>query len=399
MASAPTDCKLVNNSYTFTKDEMMGHSNCLKLVDTDVDKGLEMYCYNSCNNDSSDIVKRTRGVVFKGDEVVFAGFPYVNEYVSKAENIEELKQQIDFDNFTFFNSYEGTLIRVFHVDDKWYTTTHRKLNAFKSKWAGKNSFGECFKTGILGYDLEYEKFLDSLDKDNSYLFLVLNNIENRIVCMPPKGHSVIHVGTIKNGTLDLTDDIGISKPEQLNFSNFDELSDYVDNISYEEYQGVIMFDGFNQYKLINETYHDLFKIRGNEPSIKFRYLQIRSDKNMVNDIYYLYPKFADKFDEYEDTLKRLAREINNNYVRRFIKKKYVIVPKEQYEVMKTCHTWHLQDRERNRISLNKVENVINDQTPTSLNRMIRKFIEENKEISEDTKLVRPRAKSDAYPCV
>jgi hypothetical protein len=49
--------------------------------------------------------------------------------------------------------------------------------------------------------------------------------------------------------------------------------------------------------------------------------------------------------------------------------------------------------------LNKVSDVINKQTPTSLNRMIRKFIEENKEISEDTKLVRPRAKSDAYPCV
>ena len=118
MASAPTDCKLVNNSYKFTKNDMTEFSSFLKLVDTDVDKGLDMYCYNSCNNDSNEIVKRTRGVVFKGDQVVFAGFPYVNEYVSKAEDIEKLKQKIDFDNFTFFNSYEGPLIRVFYFDDK-----------------------------------------------------------------------------------------------------------------------------------------------------------------------------------------------------------------------------------------------------------------------------------------
>jgi hypothetical protein len=398
MESGSSGNKLVNNSFTYSKSDIIEFSNFLKLVDTDTEKSLDMYCYNSCDNNSNDIIKRTRGVVFNNDNVVFAGFPYVNEYVLGDEN--NLESQINFENFSFFNSYEGTLIRMFNFDDKWYVTTHRKLDAFRSKWAGKTSFGDCFKNGINQYEnLEYDQFLESLNKDHGYLFLVLNNNENRIVCMPPKGNTVIHVGTIKDGELDLEDDVGVEKPQKLAFSSYSELTDYVQNISIEEHQGVIMFDGFNQYKLLNQNYQELYKIRGNEPSIKFRYLQIRGDTEKVNDIYYLYPKFADKFDEYEDTLKRLARQINNNYVRRFIKKKYVIVPKEQYEVMKTCHEWHLQDRERNRISLNKVSDVINKQTPTSLNRMIRKFIEENKEISEDTKLVRPRAKSDAYPCV
>ena len=52
-----------------------------------------------------------------------------------------LESQINFENFSFFNSYEGTLIRMFNFDDKWYVTTHRKLDAFRSKWAGKTSYG------------------------------------------------------------------------------------------------------------------------------------------------------------------------------------------------------------------------------------------------------------------
>ena len=189
-------------------------------------------------------------------------------------------------------------------------------------------------------------------------------------------------------------DVGVERPKEIEFESFQSMTDYVEGISIENYQGVIIFDGNVQYKILNSNYVELFNIRGNEPSIKFRYLQVRNNVKHVNDIYYLYPRYADKFDEYEDILSRLARSINNNYVRRFIKKKYVIVPKEQYQVMKECHEWHLQDRERNRISLNKVTDIINQQNATSLNRMIRKFIEENKEYTENTSLVRPRARSD-----
>ena len=140
---------------------------------------------------------------------------------------------------------------------------------------------------------------------------------------------------------------------------------------------------------MNTDYLELFNARGNEPSIKFRYLQIRMDEKQTNMLYFLYPRFADTFDEYENTLYEIAQQINSNYIKRFIKKKYVTVPKEEYTVMKACHSWHLEDRERNRISLRKVIELLNEQTPTSLNHMIRHF----KSISK-TQAKRPRAKSD-----
>jgi len=66
------------------------------------------------------------------------------------------------------------------------------------------------------------------------------------------------------------------------------------------------------------------------------------------------------------------------YVQLFIKKKYVTLPKEQYTIMRSCHSWHLEDRVKHRISLRKVIELMNKQEPTSLNRMIRSYIQESK---------------------
>ena len=88
----------------------------------------------------------------------------------------------------------------------------------------------------------------------------------------------------------------------------------------------------------------------------------------------------------------IAKNVNNNYIRRFIKKKYVTVPKEEYLVMKAAHTWHLEDRSKNRISLRKVIELLNEQPPTNLNKMIRRHNSEKDENGEVKK--RPRAKSD-----
>jgi hypothetical protein len=48
-------------------------------------------------------------------------------------------------------------------------------------------------------------------------------------------------------------------------------------------------------------------------------------------------------------------------------------PKEEFRVMKECHNWHEEDRPMNRISIEKVIETLNSQTPTSLNRMLRRY--------------------------
>ena len=121
----------------------------------------------------------------------------------------------------------------------------------------------------------------------------------------------------------------------------------------------------------------------NESSIKFRYLQVRLENYAREIMYYLYPEYSKAFDEYEDSIIEIGKNIYASYIDRFIKKQYVTVPVEEFNVIKECHSWHIEDRLENRISLNKVMEVLNRQTPTNLNRMIRHLKLEKKNNSGD----------------
>lgn len=422
-----------------TREKIQALSTKLRLSDSDLDAKLDLFCYNKCNNNDPDLVKNCRGVVFNGENIVLRGFPYTEEYTTKSSsfNVLENIMKESWDSYRFYESREGALIRVFYWQTKWYVSTHRKLDAFRSKWASKESFGQMFNDALEALqdsgdenfinhmnqdhmnqdhmdqnhmdqdETITNKFLNTLDKNYQYMFLVLNSYDNRIVCAAPDKPTVYHVGTIPLSNSNpqipehkciLDHDIGIPFSKELKFSNIEDMKSYIDGLNYENYQGVIIFNTKlnKQYKLFNQDYYDLFNIRGNEPSVKYRYLQIRQDKDMVDKLYYLYPKYADAFDDYENTLYECAKKINKNYIDRFIKKKYVTVPKEDFLVMKACHDWHLEDREKNRISLRKVIDTLNEQTPSCLNRIIRRFKSGVTDQNETMKMTRLRARSYSH---
>jgi len=381
------------------------------LVDSDEENKLDMFCYVKCSESDSDLLKQCRGVVFNEHDLVMKAFPYTIEHNhTDTQSIKDIFS--NFSEWSFFESHEGALVRMFHFDSKWYVSTHRKLNAFRSKWASKDSFGTSFKNALLkeeeineafrnslpSGDNILDRFQSTLDKNKQYMFLVRNNKDNRIVCAPPDRATVYHVGTFINGELSVNDKINIPSPKEHKFSDIQEMLDYVDQISYKDTQGIISFNKGNKkvVKVFHQSYQDLFKARGNEPSIKFRYLQVRMQKRNLNMLYHLYPEKIEIFDEYENTLFDIARSIYRSYVQRFIKKRYVTVPREEFSVIRECHTWHLSDRQNNRISIETVINFMNKQSPTSLNHMIRRYkLEKNKRQQEESN--RPREDSIRSP--
>ena len=377
--------KETNSTENFTKKTIENLGNKVRLSDRDEENNLDLYCYVKCDNDSSENLKMCRGVVLEDEKIVMKAFPYTEEFgLNDKENVERIFKE----GIKVYDAYEGALIRMFYNKTKWYITTHRKLNAFESKWASKQSFGTCFKqalceeiknnnklsTKLKGEETFLEQFQNLLDKNNQYMFIVRNTQYNRIVCIPPESPSLFHVGTFVNDKLNLEDDIGVTKPQSLEFKNVEELEKYVKNVDYMKTQGLIVFTENNkQYKILNDNYDELFKARGNQPSINFRYLQVRMDKDMVDKLYYLYPEMVKNFEDYEDILYNVGKIIYESYVNRYIKKQYVSLPKEEFLVMKSCHSWHLENRRTNRMSIDIVMNVINEQYPTNLNRMIKRF--------------------------
>jgi hypothetical protein len=385
-----------------TRKTIEGMEN-IKIVDTNDD--LDVFCYTKCSNEDSDLVKGCRGVVYNDDKVVMKAFPYTTEYTDL--NQEMIKVELNDTNIEeclFFDSHEGALVRLFFFK-KWYVSTHRKLDAFKSKWSSKESFGDLFLKGLEQEEINNKNFADSLgegetllerfqgtlDENKQYMFLVCNNDDNRIVCLPPKNPKIYHVGTFIDGELSTERSLSICSPKKMEFETVLDLCNYASGVDYNQIQGIICFMPNNsQFKVYSSKYKDLYDIRGNEPSVKYRYLQIRMDRKKNSMIYYLYPNSAQLFDEYENILFDIARNIYNAYVNRYIKKMYVTMPSEEFYVMKECHTWHLRDKKKNRISLDFVISIMNKQQPTNLNHMIRRFKTDQLKKDETTGRTKPR---------
>jgi len=147
-------------------------------------------------------------------------------------------------------------------------------------------------------------------------------------------------------------DVGVEHPVPLSFTTREEIVDYVKSLDPFTTQGVIAFkeDG-THFKVVNSKYQLYSNVRGNESSIMFRYLQVRTNPVYTKMLNELYPEKSAMFLTYENTIFQIAKYIHFSYMERFVNKKQVVVPKEEYHIIRECHGWHIQDRTNNKVSL------------------------------------------------
>jgi len=395
------------DNFTISREKIDENKN-IKLTDTQ--DGLEMFC--SVNSDNSLILKRTRGIIFDGNIIVSRGYPHCDEFTSDQPDMIKSFLNNSLKDCSIYDAHEGAMIRVFYYSNRWWVVTHKKLDAFASKWSSSESFGDMFvksleaeiennvflkkKVGSLNGKDTLHKFYSTLDRNNQYMFLVRNNKDNRIVCNAPERYTLYHVGTIVNGQyITMSVDIGIPKPRKHDFTSIDELLEFVNTLSYKEYQGVIVFtntmDG-DVVKIFTPEYREFFAVRGNEPILKMRYLQVRLSAKQNNLIYQLYPEMASEFDEIENNLYDLAKTIMESYKTRYIKPfqteepaPFVRIPDEEFTILKTLHEWHKEDRKSNRVSVQKVIEIMNKQSANSLFKMLRRQASPNEQTENKTK--------------
>lgn len=325
---------------------------------TDDDGVLQIYSYRYCNNESSDDLKMCRGLVYHGETPLFNSLGYTREL---SDTVDPTTININFEESSVYSSEEGTLIRVFYssVNNKWYISTHRKLNAFYSKWGCQVSFGEIFTRSLLPifqdcvYENVIDRFTSTLEKSNIYFFFIRNIPENRIVCKAPEKYTVYHMGTLINGTEFSTNiDTIVPKLPKLEINTSEEAIEFVKKCDPFAQQGIIIFDkNGRQTKIINSKYQLYYQVRGNDPSVIFRYLTVRTHPTYSRFMYELYPEYNDWFVGYENTIFKIARDIHSAYLNRFVHKNKVIVPDEEYQIMRECHGWHISDRENNKVTL------------------------------------------------
>ena len=395
----------INSSTDVTRSfiDTMQESSIIRMTDSDDSYGLQLFCYDSCTKDDSEAVKQCRGIVFSGNDLVMKAFPYTEEI--RAGDIEKYSGEIILSECKFYRSYEGMLIRMFYYTDKWFISTHRKLDAFRSKWSSRVSFGDIFVSCLEKeyiHNSEFAENLDrtasnidepllsrfekTLDKSKHYMFLLLNNQENRIVCLnDPDGPGMFNVGTFNAHTgKPVEDDIYISRPLEIpngQYSSLQDVYSHAQDFDYTKYQGIIIFTPNNkQYKVLNSEYDYFFSVRGNEPSIKFRYLQVRNNEEYSKALRMMYPNMVGAFNSYENYIRLIAKDIFEAYVERFMKKKFASVSPDEYVIVKACHGWHLSDRKNNIVNLKRVYEELNKAPPTLINKIIRSRMQKEKKM-------------------
>ena len=324
-----------------------------------------------------------KGVVFENNKKVMDAFPRVKSLiVSDNELLGDLTDDIVAKS-VFYDHHEGALIRVYYANNGWNVSTQKKIVAFRSRWSGGMSFGELWSQAI---KLEMEDkpesfeqsdnhllaFFNTLDKEKQYLFIIRHNEDNRIVCKAPENPTVYHVGTYIKNVLDPDDEINITKPAKYRFPTVDALRSHVLALDSTKISGCIGATNRQKwYKIQNKEYSRLEKVRGNEPSLRFRYLQVRLDPDLVDDLFMLFPSYAHIFDECEDSIYAIAKYIHRAYMDRFIRRQFITLDREFFTIMRLCHDWHKEDRQNNKVDLDKVIDVLNTRYDHVLNKMIR----------------------------
>ena len=389
--------------------KLLKYENVIVCSDFDPTSNLSCYCYpqdyvfqedgqivDENVRNQEKFMKENRGLIFNGETLVMKSFDFVPEYVGLNVSF------VLTDEHKVFQSFEGTLIRMFCFDNVWYTSTHRKINAFKSRWASNETFGDNFVSGLLhefNYNTQFKTeigaetksddifdvFKSKLDKTMQYMFLVTNTPFNKIVCDGNVVPSIFHVGTFTVVGEKVNTDIGclhISKPFQLTFQTFSELVEFVERMPTNIFPGVIIFspDG-TQTKICSVEYRRKTLLRANQPSLKFRYLQLRTNPEQNAAFREVFGSSVDFktgkmfsyfFDLYDQIIVNIAKEIFKVYTTRYIEKKYIFTSPENFAVCKRAN--NLQMENKDVVTESFIRSLIDTSGVSFVNRLVKSYI-------------------------
>jgi hypothetical protein len=282
-------------------------------------------------------LRQMRGTVvdIKTKHVVQSGSFYPYEFTDKQfvkcqQKMQDLGHS--FQQLTTGYSFEGTIIRIFY-HKRWYVSTHRKLDANRSKWGSNTSFQSLFESGLKeSYNLTLDQLFLSLNLRCQYAFMVMADNNTRHVCVPyclqqcvetvspPKKVYLIH--STDNNMIGAVRGIELLPRPTMLFETLESVFAYVKDMSWPfTYQGLLMEHGDGtQYRIVSEEYASLFQVRNNEQSIKYRYVQLKcGGVENVQAIYWLkvlFPEYKADFDMYDLLMRELAEFIHVEYLKR-----------------------------------------------------------------------------------
>lgn len=128
------------------------------------------------------------------------------------------------------------------------------------------------------------------------------------------------------------------------------------NMLHYNYMGFVIYDSARDIrtKIRNQKYEYVRKLRGNQPKLDYRYLELKKNKN-INKYLQYFPEHKENFDEYWNKTKDFTIDLYQYYVDTHITKTKQMdtVPKEFKPHIYNLHQYYLQDLRPSKYTLQK----------------------------------------------
>jgi hypothetical protein len=337
-----------------------------KIIVTDELDGLTCYHYDNANISSSDEIKQCRGIIKNGEEIICKTFGFTPEFgANDTENLKTyLEPMLSNPDVIMMPAFEGCLIRRFFHNDKWYTSTHKKIDAHTSKWGCDISFGELFVNAFLKFSdnksFDYDFYNN---KDCVYVYLLKNCIGNRIVCVAGENPELQFIVRINKN--DDTYDFHNAYTSVLTNDNpitLEHINEMVSNIDITTSQGLMFINTktLESIKVIKDDYIFYAMLRGNQPNLLYRYIELQQSDEPKNVEYFynLYPEKQSDFNDFHKVIDDVCINVYRKYRNRYVRKQISIAPQDQFYIMKELHELFINSNKIDIITQERVKTYI-----------------------------------------
>lgn len=276
---------------------------------------------NELENDVLDenVRKQANGIIFEKEtnKIVAMCYPQIEDVKSG----EQLKEIISNENMSVEYCEDGTMIRLYNYNDKWYTSTTKCIDASISFWSSTKSFNELF------WELFSKDDLLCLDKNSTYFFILLHK-ENRIV-VKHKKNSLVYISKIDNNTF-IEDDTflfknsNIMKKEYIDNDKFISIVNSNEPFDLSNKRGLVIrirnSSGVSSvFKIDFESYKIIKNIRGNVAEIRIRYIELLNKPESLELLEKIYKEYQFTFAFIKASILKLVKTIHRLYINSHVK--------------------------------------------------------------------------------
>ena len=270
--------------------------------------------YNQLSSDFSiPIVRECRGSIFYQNED--GKYECVCRAFDKFFNQGEANAiKIDWHSVVVEEKVDGSLIKVWHHNNKWHVSTNGTIDAYNAEVDDTGwTFGRLFNKAI--EPLLPDTFFNGLDKNMTYMFELVSPRSRCTISYPTT--KLYYLGCRDMTTMQeckvyysIMRSAGILFPKVYELYTLECCQKYVQTMTKDEEGFVIRDKNYNRIKLKSPEYLMAFHMNNNGAITVKRILGMMKN-NMIDDFMAYCPEYNDVVNEVINDLKNVTQSMDN----------------------------------------------------------------------------------------